>query len=72
MQAHLNRAAKMNRKKKIKQTLIKKDKKKKAKLNPGKKPGYISKAEREKSIEPQQEGKEGLEPVTTEEEQTSK
>ncbi|WP_372873006.1 DUF2986 domain-containing protein [Shewanella sp.] len=38
----------MNRKKKINQTLIAKDKKKKAKLNGSNKPKYVSKAEREK------------------------
>ncbi|MBT1443692.1 DUF2986 domain-containing protein [Shewanella sp. JM162201] len=38
----------MNRKKKINQTLIAKDKKKKAKLHGSNKPKYISKAEREK------------------------
>ncbi|WP_281543642.1 DUF2986 domain-containing protein [Grimontia sp. SpTr1] len=38
----------MNRKKKVIQTLKKKDKKQKAKLNKSNKPRYISKAEREK------------------------
>ncbi len=38
----------MNRKKKINQTLIAKDKKKKAKLHGNNKPKYVSKAEREK------------------------
>ncbi|MCH4294723.1 DUF2986 domain-containing protein [Shewanella sp. 3B26] len=38
----------MNRKKKINQTLIAKDKKKKAKLHGSNKPKYVSKAERER------------------------
>ncbi len=38
----------MNRKKKINQTLIAKDKKKKAKLHGNNKPKYVSKAERER------------------------
>lgn len=38
----------MNRRKKINETLKKKAKKANAKLNPSKKPRYISKAEREK------------------------
>ncbi|MGI2260482.1 DUF2986 domain-containing protein [Shewanella sp. GXUN23E] len=37
----------MNRRKKINQTLIAKDKKKKAKLHGSNKPKYVSKAERE-------------------------
>ncbi|ABM01088.1 DUF2986 domain-containing protein [Shewanella amazonensis] len=38
----------MNRKKKINQTLIAKDKKKKAKLHGSNKPKYVSKADRER------------------------
>ncbi|GAA4880684.1 DUF2986 domain-containing protein [Ferrimonas pelagia] len=38
----------MNRKKKVKQTLLKKIKKANAKANPSNKPKYISKAERER------------------------
>ncbi len=38
----------MNRRKKINQTLIAKDKKKKAKLHGSNKPKYVSKAERER------------------------
>lgn len=49
----------MNRKKKIIQTLKKKDKKQKAKLHKSNKPRYISKAEREKMAQAEtQEGEE--------------
>lgn len=42
----------MNRKKKINQTLIAKDKKKKAKLHGSNKPKYVSKADRERLAQP--------------------
>ncbi len=59
----------MNRKKKIIQTLKKKDKKKNAKLHKSTKPRYISKAEREKlaSEEPQTEATESQEQTPTQE-----
>ncbi len=41
----------MNRRKKINQILGKKAKKANARLNPGHKPRYISRAEREKALE---------------------
>lgn len=45
----------MNRKKKIKQTLLAKKRKANAKLNKSNKPKYISKAEREKMAEQEAE-----------------
>ncbi len=45
----------MNRKKKITQTLLKKHKKKNAKLHKSNKPKYVSKAEREKLALEQEE-----------------
>ncbi|MDP4486444.1 DUF2986 domain-containing protein [Pseudoalteromonas piscicida] len=50
----------MNRKKKIYETLKKKDKRANAKLHKSNKPRYISKAEREKIAAQQQDGDELL------------
>ncbi|CZF82757.1 DUF2986 domain-containing protein [Grimontia kaedaensis] len=59
----------MNRKKKIIQTLKKKDKKQKAKMHKSSKPRYISKAEREKMAQQEEVQTEAGESAQTDNEE---